>query len=160
MKTKIRPCLWYDGDAEEAAKYYVSIISDSRIENIGRSPADNPSTKEGEVLTVEFTLAGQPFLGLNGGPQFKFTEAVSFQIDCEDQVEVDRLWTALSEGGEESQCGWLKDRWGLWWQIVPQRLPELLSDEDPDVARRAMQAMMEMGKIDIAALERAAQPNR
>lgn len=156
MIPKIRPCLWYDGDAEGAAKYYVSLIPDSRIERVARSPADNPSTPEGAVLTVEFTLAGQPFLGLNGGPQFKFNEAVSFQIDCEDQAEVDRLWAALSDGGEESCCGWLRDRWGLSWQIVPRRLPELLGHEDPDVARRAMQAMMEMGKIDIAALERAA----
>lgn len=159
MNSKIRPCLWYDGDAEEAANYYVSLIPDSRIEKIGRSPTDNPSVSKGEVLTVEFTLAGQSFLGLNGGPHFKFTEAVSFQIDCADQEEVDRLWAALSDGGKESQCGWLKDRWGLSWQIVPRRLTELISHEDPDVARRAMMAMMTMQKIDITALEKAAVPN-
>lgn len=156
MNDRIRPCLWFDGDAEEAANYYVSLIPGSELLQVGRSPADNPSTSEGAVLTVEFTLAGRPFLGLNGGPQFRFNEAVSFQVDCEDQAEVDRLWTALGDGGEPGPCGWLKDRWGLSWQIVPRRLTELLSDPDPDVARRAMQAMMTMGKIDIAALERAA----
>ncbi len=159
MIAKIRPCLWFDGDAEEAANYYVSLIPDSRIDKIGRSPADNPSTAEGEVLTVEFTLAGQPFIGLNGGPQFQFNEAVSFQIDCEDQAEVDRLWSALTaSGGEEIQCGWLKDRWGLHWQIIPRRLTELMADDDPDVGRRAMESMMTMVKIDIATLEEAAKP--
>jgi predicted 3-demethylubiquinone-9 3-methyltransferase (glyoxalase superfamily) len=157
MSTKIRPCLWFDGEAEAAAEYYISLLPDSHIESVMRSPADNPSTPKGAVLTVEFTLAGQPFLGLNGGPQFQFTEAVSFQIDCADQAEVDRLWTGLADGGSESACGWLKDRWGLSWQIVPRRLPELLANDDPAVAERVMQAMMTMGKIDIAALERAAE---
>lgn len=159
MNAKIRPCLWFDGDAEEAANYYVSLLPNSRIENVATAPADNPSTPEGDVLMVEFSLAGQAFLGLNGGPQHRFTEAVSFQIDCEDQAEVDRLWDALSDGGEEVACGWLKDRWGLSWQIVPKRLPELLGHEDPAVARRAMQAMMTMVKINIAELESAAYSN-
>ncbi|MEA1015560.1 VOC family protein [Sphingosinicella sp. LY1275] len=154
--SRITPCLWYDGQAEEAANFYVSLLLDSRIDKVMRSPADNPSTPEGAVLTVEFTLAGQSYLALNGGPLFHFTEAVSFMIACDDQAEVDRLWDALtSDGGSPSQCGWLKDRFGLSWQIVPRRLMELMSDPDPDRARRVMQAMMEMGKIDIAAIERA-----
>ena len=121
------------------------------------SPADNPSTPEGAVLVVEFTLAGQDFMGLNGGPQFKFSEAVSFIIDCEDQAEVDRLWDALTaDGGKPVQCGWLQDRFGLSWQITPRELPKLLTDPDPDRARRAMQAMLDMVKIDVAALRNAA----
>jgi predicted 3-demethylubiquinone-9 3-methyltransferase (glyoxalase superfamily) len=156
MTQKVTPCLWFDGQAEQAARYYVSLLSDSRIDRVVRSPADNPSGPAGMVLTVEFTLAGSKFIGLNGGPQFPFTEAVSFQITCADQAEVDRLWTALSDGGSPSQCGWLKDRWGLSWQIVPARLFELLNDPDPERSRRAMQAMLTMSKLDIAALERAA----
>ena len=154
---KIIPCLWYDGDAEEAANFYVSLLPDSRIDHVQRSPADNPSTPAGAVLVVEFTLAGQNYIGLNGGPQFKFTEAVSFQVRTDDQAETDRLWDALTaNGGEESQCGWLKDRWGMSWQITPKRLMEMMSDKDPDRARRTMESMMTMRKIDIATLERAA----
>jgi predicted 3-demethylubiquinone-9 3-methyltransferase (glyoxalase superfamily) len=154
--SRITPCLWYDGQAEEAANFYVSLLPDSRIDRVMRSPADNPSTPEGAVLTVEFTLAGQSYFALNGGPLFHFTEAVSFMIACDDQQEVDRLWDALTaDGGSPSQCGWLKDRFGLSWQIVPRRLMELMKSPDPDRARRVMQAMMEMGKIDIAAIERA-----
>ena len=154
---KIIPCLWYDGDAEDAANFYVTLLPDSRIDNVQRSPADNPSMKAGGVLVVEFTLAGQHYIGLNGGPQFKFTEAVSFQVRTEDQTETDRLWNALiGNGGEESQCGWLKDRWGLSWQITPKRLLELIGDSDPGRARRAMEAMLGQRKIDIAAIERAA----
>jgi predicted 3-demethylubiquinone-9 3-methyltransferase (glyoxalase superfamily) len=154
--SKITPCLWFDGVAEEAASFYTSLLPDSRIDKVQRSPADNPSTREGEVLTVEFTLAGQSFLGLNGGPQFHFTEAVSFIIECEDQAEVDRLWDALiADGGQPSQCGWLKDRYGLSWQITPKALPRLLAGPDKAGAKRAMEAMMEMVKIDVAALERA-----
>ena len=154
---KIIPCLWYDGDAEAAANFYVSLFPDSRIDNVQRSPADNPSMKEGGVLVVEFSLAGQSYIGLNGGPQFPFTEAISLQVRTEDQAETDRLWDALvGNGGEESQCGWLKDRWGLSWQISPKRLIELIGDPDRDRARRAMEAMLEMRKIDIAAVERAA----
>jgi predicted 3-demethylubiquinone-9 3-methyltransferase (glyoxalase superfamily) len=154
--SKITPCLWFDGAAEEAANFYVSLLPDSRIDRVMRSPADNPSTAEGAVITVEFTLGGQSFMGLNGGPQFRFTEAVSFTIDCDDQAEVDRLWEALTaNGGEPAQCGWLKDRYGLSWQIVPKALPKLLNGPDRDGARRAMQAMMGMVKLDVAALEKA-----
>src|SRR5687767_13623495 len=157
-KQKIRPCLWYDGTAEEAANFYVTLLPDSRVDNVQRSPADNPSMKEGGVLVVESTLAGQQYIGLNGGPLFHFTEAVSFQVLTEDQAETDRLWEALTaNGGEESQCGWLKDRWGLSWQITPKRLLELNSDPDPDKARRAMEKMLTMHKIDIAEVERAAE---
>ena len=154
---KITPSLWFDGRAEEAATFYSSIFPDSRIDAISRSPSDNPSTEAGEVLLVSFTLAGEQFVGINGGPQFPFTEAVSFQIDCEDQAEVDLYWEALMEGGgEPGQCGWLKDRFGLSWQIVPTALPRLLSDPDRGRAGRAMQAMLQMNKIVIADLETAA----
>ena len=153
---KITPFLWFDGQGEVAAAFYVSLFPDSCIERVTRSPADTPSGPAGMVLTVEFTLAGTRFVALNGGPHFKFTEAVSFQIACDDQAEVDRLWAALSAGGAESHCGWLKDRWGLSWQVIPRRLTELLSDPDADKARRAMEAMLTMSKIDIARLEQAA----
>jgi predicted 3-demethylubiquinone-9 3-methyltransferase (glyoxalase superfamily) len=154
--SKITPCLWFDGTAEEAARFYVSLLPDSRIDNIMRAPADNPSTPKGAVLVVEFTLAGQRFMGLNGGPQFPFTEAVSFMVDCADQAEVDRLWAALTaDGGSPGRCGWLKDRYGLSWQIVPKALPELLGGPDRERAGRAMQAMMNMTKIDIDGLRRA-----
>jgi len=153
---KITPCLWFNGDAEDAASFYVTLLPNSRIDRVFRSPADTPSGPAGSVLTVEFTLAGMQYLGLNGGPEFKFNEAVSFQIHCDDQQEVDRLWANLLDGGTEIECGWIKDRWGLAWQIVPVRLEELLRDPDPERARRAMKAMMNMVKIDIAALERAA----
>jgi predicted 3-demethylubiquinone-9 3-methyltransferase (glyoxalase superfamily) len=159
MMQKLVPCLWFDGDAEEAARFYVSLLPDSRIDRILRSPADTPSGPAGMVLTVEFTLAGARYMGLNGGPQFPFTEAVSFQILCEDQAEVDRLWAALAEGGSEVVCGWIKDRWGLSWQIVPTRLIELLNDPDTERARRTHEAMMQMVKIEIAALEQAADSN-
>ena len=153
---KIVPCLWFDGNAEEAARYYTSLLPDSRIDNVNRSPADTPSGPEGSVLVVEFTLAGRSFVGLNGGPQFRFTEAVSFQIHCNDQAECDRLTEALSAVPDAEQCGWVKDRFGLSWQIVPRRMLALLADPDPARARRAMQAMMRMKRIDIAAVERAA----
>lgn len=154
---KIRPCLWFDGDAEEAAAFYVTLLPDSHIDEMFRSPADTPSCPAGSVLTVEFTLAGTQYLALNGGPEFRFSEAVSFQIHCEDQAEVDRLWARIGGGGgTEMACSWIKDRWGLAWQIVPIRLEELLHDPDPGRARRVMEAMMNMVKIDIAALERAA----
>jgi predicted 3-demethylubiquinone-9 3-methyltransferase (glyoxalase superfamily) len=156
MIGKVTPCLWFDGQAEQAASFYVSLLPDSGIDQVFRSPADTPSGPAGMVLAVEFTLAGRKFSGLNGGPQFPFTEAVSFQIACEDQAEVDRLWAALSDGGTPSQCGWLKDRWGLSWQIVPTRLLQLMGDPDAGRSRRAMQAMLKMTKLDIAALERAA----
>ncbi|HET9310550.1 MAG TPA: VOC family protein [Actinomycetota bacterium] len=151
------PCLWFDGTAEEAATFYTTLLPESHVDKIWRSPADTPSGPAGMVLTVDFTLAGQRFQGLNGGPEFTFNEAVSFVIECEDQAEVDRLWDALTtNGGEPGPCGWLKDRFGLSWQIVPRRLGELVEDPDPERARRAMEAMLEMGKIDVAELERAA----
>ena len=154
--TSITPFLWFDGTAEEAATFYCAVFPDSRIDRIDRSPADNPSTKEGEVLTVAFTLAGRPFVGLNGGPDFRFTEAVSFSIDCKDQAEVDRYWEILTaNGGEPSQCGWLKDRFGLSWQVVPRRMNELYSSPDRDGARRAFEAMLTMQKLDVAKLEAA-----
>ncbi len=154
--TTIAPCLWFDGNAEDAAQLYTSLFPDSRVDKVHRSPADNPSTPEGAVLTVEFTLAGRPFIGLNGGPEFSFTEAVSFSIDCKDQGEVDRYWDALIEGGgEPSQCGWLKDRFGVSWQVIPRQLPELLNAPDRDGARRAMEAMLQMSKIDVAKLKEA-----
>ena len=154
--SKIAPCLWFDGKAEEAANFYVSLLPDSRIDRVLRSPADNPSTPKGGVILVEFTLAGQRFSALNGGPQFSFTEAVSFMIECEDQAEVDRLWDALiADGGAPSACSWLKDRFGLSWQIVPKALMARLNDPDRAGAERAMQAMFGMTKIDIAAIERA-----
>jgi predicted 3-demethylubiquinone-9 3-methyltransferase (glyoxalase superfamily) len=155
--SKITPVLWFDGQVEEAARFYVSLLPGSRIDNVSRSPADTPSGPEGSVLTVDFTLAGQPIQILNGGPDFKLSEAFSLAVECEDQAEVDRLWDALtSNGGEESVCGWLKDRYGVSWQIIPRRMKELFADPDPDRARRAMEAMLKMVKLDVAELERAA----
>jgi predicted 3-demethylubiquinone-9 3-methyltransferase (glyoxalase superfamily) len=155
--SKITPCLWFDGQAEDAANFYVTLLPDSRVDKVQRAPADYPSGSAGDVLVVEFTLAGQSFMGLNGGPEFHFTEAVSFSIQCEDQAEVDRLWETLTaDGGQPVQCSWLKDKFGLSWQIVPKRLPELLGDPDPARAKRAFEAMMTMVKIDVAELERAA----
>ena len=154
--SKITPCLWFNGVAEEAANFYVSLLPDSRVDKVQRSPADNPSTPAGAVLLVEFTLAGQLFQGLNGGPQFPFTEAVSFSVECEDQEEVDRLWDALTaDGGKPVQCGWLKDRYGLSWQIVPKAMGRLMAGGDPAGAKRAFEAMMNMVKLDVAELERA-----
>ncbi len=151
------PCLWFDGKAEEAATFYTSLFPDSHVDKVWRSPADTPSGPAGMVLTVDFTLRGQRFQGLNGGRDFSFNEAISFVIECEDQAEADRLWDALTaDGGEPGPCGWLKDRFGVSWQIVPRRLDELLNDPDADRARRAMEAMLKMGKIEVAELERAA----
>lgn len=155
--SKIAPCLWFDGQAEAAAALYTSLLPDSRVDAVHRAPADFPGGSKGDVLTVEFTLAGQKYTGLNGGPMFTFTEAVSFQIFCDDQVEVDRLSDALSAVPEAEQCGWVKDRFGLSWQIVPRRLTELLAGPDAAKAQRVMQAMLEMKRIDIAAIERAAE---
>jgi predicted 3-demethylubiquinone-9 3-methyltransferase (glyoxalase superfamily) len=152
----ITPCLWFDGAAGEAANFYASLLPDSHVDSIHRAPGDYPSGKAGDVLTVEFTLMGQPFVGLNGGPHFKFNEAVSFQIPVDTQAEADRLTNALSAVPEAEQCGWVKDRFGLSWQIVPRQLTRLLSDPEPARARRAFEAMMRMKRIDIATLERAA----
>jgi hypothetical protein len=156
MADKIVPCLWFDGDAEAATAFYVSLLPDSRIIAVNRSPVDTPSGREGSVLTVQFVLAGREYVALNGGPAFRFTEAVSFMVMTEDQAETDRLWDALiADGGSENACGWLKDRWGLSWQITPRRLMDLTTDPDPARARAPMTAMMTMRKIDIAALDRA-----
>lgn len=153
--SKIAPCLWFDGEAEEAAKFYVSLLPNSRIEHVQRNVMDSPSGKAGSVLVVKFTLAGQSFLALNGGTRLEYTHAISFMIDCEDQAEVDRLWDALLDGGTADQCGWLRDRYGVSWQIVPRVLLQLLSDPDPAKAQRVMQAMLGMVKLDIAALQAA-----
>lgn len=151
----ITPCLWFDTEAEEAAAFYTSVFPGSRVLEVARYGEGAPRPA-GTVMTVTFELDGQEFVALNGGPEFRFTEAVSFQVSCHDQEEVDEYWARLSEGGSEGPCGWLKDRFGLSWQIVPTRLSELLSDPDRDRAARAMAAMLGMQKIDIAALERAA----
>lgn len=153
---KVTPFLSFDGKAEDAARFYVSLLPNSRIDRITHSPMDTPGGVAGTVLLVEFTLGGNPFIALNT-PGFTFTEAVSFMISCADQAETDRLWAALTaHGGTEVACGWLKDRWGVSWQITPIRLLELINDPDPARARRAMEAMVTMVKIDIAEVERAA----
>jgi predicted 3-demethylubiquinone-9 3-methyltransferase (glyoxalase superfamily) len=151
---KITPCLWFDGEAEEAARFYASIFRNSRVGRIARYGEGGPRPK-GSVLTVEFQLGGQKFLALNGGPQFKFTEAVSFIVNCETQKEVDRMWDELSAGGEAVQCGWLKDRYGVSWQIVPTILGRMISDPDPARVDRVMQAVLRMKKLDIKALKAA-----
>ena len=148
-------CLWYDRDAEEAATFYARTFPDSRVDAVFRAPADYPSGKTGDVLTVQFTVAGIPCIGLNGGPAFRHSEAFSFQIATDDQAETDRLWNAIvGNGGQESACGWCKDRWGLSWQITPRVLTDAMA-RGGDVARRAFEAMMTMGKIDVAAIEAA-----
>jgi predicted 3-demethylubiquinone-9 3-methyltransferase (glyoxalase superfamily) len=155
-RPKLYPCLWFNGKAEEAAAFYTSLLPDSRIDNVWRSPADTPSGPEGMVLLVDFTVAGQQLQALDGGPEFQFNEAVSLVIEAEDQAEVDRLWDALiADGGEPGPCGWLKDRYGLSWQITPKRLNEMLEGPDRDGARRAMEAMLQMGKIELDELETA-----
>jgi predicted 3-demethylubiquinone-9 3-methyltransferase (glyoxalase superfamily) len=154
--SKIAPCLWFADEAEEAAKFYVSLLPNSRIDKIQRSVIDTPGCKAGSVLLAQFTLAGQEFMALNGGQRMEYTHAISFKIDCADQAEVDRLWDSLSSnGGMEVQCGWVKDRYGVSWQIVPSILPKLLGGPDQAGAQRAMQAMMKMVKLDIAALQKA-----
>jgi predicted 3-demethylubiquinone-9 3-methyltransferase (glyoxalase superfamily) len=145
-------CLWYDRDAEEAALFYASTFPDSSVKAVHRAPGDYPSGKQGDVLTVEFTVMGIPCLGLNGGPAFKHSEAFSFQVATADQAETDRYWNAIVDnGGEESQCGWCKDKWGLSWQITPVALTQAITDPDPAAAKRAFDAMMGMTKIDVAA---------
>ena len=155
MQQKIVPSLWFDTDAEEAASFYVSVFKNSRIVNVSHYGEAGPR-EAGTVMTVDFELDGQRFVGINGGPEFTFDEAVSFQISCETQDEVDYYWERLSEGGQEGQCGWLKDRYGLSWQVVPTGMEELFADPDPGRAQRAMQAMLGMSKLDIAALRSAA----
>ncbi|SOY44090.1 VOC family protein [Cupriavidus taiwanensis] len=156
MPGKNTICLWYDRDALEAANFYAKTFPDSAVGAVMRAPGDYPDGKEGDVLTVEFTVAGIPCVGLNGGPQFKHSEAFSFQIATDDQAETDRLWDAIvSNGGQESACGWCKDRWGLSWQITPRALLAAITDPDRAAARRAFDAMMTMRKIDIATIEAA-----
>jgi predicted 3-demethylubiquinone-9 3-methyltransferase (glyoxalase superfamily) len=147
-------CLWYDGQAEEAANYYTSIFPNSKVGRIVHATEAGPGPA-GSVLTVEFELNGQKFVGLNGGPEFTFNEAISFQIFCADQDEVDHYWDTLSEGGEKGPCGWLKDTYGVSWQVIPQGLIEMVSDPDPEKAARTTEAMLKMGKLDVAALEKA-----
>lgn len=154
--TKNTICLWYDGGAEEAANFYASIFPDSKVIAVHRAPGDYPDGKQGDVLTVEFTVVGVPCLGLNGGPNFPQTQAFSFQIETSDQDETDRYWNAIvGNGGQESQCGWCKDKWGLNWQITPKALTDAWTDPDRAAAKRAFEAMMTMVKIDIAAIEAA-----
>ena len=155
MQQKIIPNLWYDTEAEEAATFYTSVFANSRVVNTTRYTEAGPR-QAGMVMTVEFELDGQRFVAINGGPEFTFDEAVSFQITCETQDEIDFYWERLSEGGKEGPCGWLKDRYGLSWQVVPAGMEEVLNDPDPERAQRAMQAILGMGKLDIAALRRAA----
>jgi predicted 3-demethylubiquinone-9 3-methyltransferase (glyoxalase superfamily) len=151
---KVRPFLWFDDQAEEAANFYVSVFPNSRITNVHRYGEGGPGPT-GKVMTMNFELDGEPFTALNGGPHFKFTEAVSFMIDCADQAEVDHYWDRLCEGGQPSRCGWLKDRFGLSWQVVPRALPELISGADRAGAGRAMAAMMKMSKIEVDKLQAA-----
>ncbi|MGH3478375.1 MAG: VOC family protein [Pseudonocardiaceae bacterium] len=146
-------CLWFDGQAEEAANHYLSIFKDSKIGRVGRYTEAGPGPA-GTVLAVEFELNGQKFVALNGGPQFTFNEAISFQIHCNDQDEVDYYWSKLSEGGEEVACGWLKDKYGLSWQVIPTVLIDMISDPDPEKAKRTTEAMLAMTKLDIAALQK------
>ena len=156
MTSKNTICLWYDGTAEDAARFYAQTFPDSAVSAIHRAPGDYPSGKQGDVLTVEFTVMGIPCLGLNGGPAFKHDEAFSFQVATDDQAETDRLWNAIvSNGGQESACGWCKDKWGLSWQITPRALIAAITDTDRAAAKRAFEAMMQMTKIDIATIEAA-----
>lgn len=152
---KIRPCLWFDDNAEEAVNFYTSVFKNSKVNDVSRYGDTGPE-KPGSVLTMTFELEGQEFMALNGGPVFKFTEAISLTVDCKSQEEVDDLWAKLTaDGGEESQCAWLKDKFGLSWQIVPRALVEMLGDPDPEKAQRVMEAMMKMKKINIAELKKA-----
>ena len=156
MVSKNTICLWYDGGAVDAASFYAATFADSAVGAIQRAPGDFPSGKEGDVLTVEFTVLGIPCLGLNGGPAIKQSEAFSFQVATDDQAETDRLWNAIvANGGKESQCGWCKDKWGLSWQITPRALTDAMADPDRAVAKRVFEAMMTMKKIDVAAIEAA-----
>lgn len=156
MVSKNTICLWYDGGALEAAQFYAKTFPDSAVGRIMRAPSDFPSGKRGDVLTVEFTVMGVACLGLNGGPGVKHNEAFSFQVATDDQEETDRLWNAIvGNGGKENVCGWCQDKWGLSWQITPRVLTDAITDPDPGVAQRAFEAMMQMGKIDVAAIEAA-----
>ena len=153
--SKIAPCLWFDGKAEEAANFYVSLLPDSRIDAVLPYPVETPGGKPGDVMLVEFTLAGLRYMALNGGPYFQFTPAMSLFVNCADQAEVDRLWNALLEGGTPMECGWITDRYGVSWQIVPEALGRMMKDKDPAKVRRATEAMLTMIKLDIETLEKA-----
>ena len=154
--SKISPCIWYATEAEQAAQFYCSLVPGSSVDRVQRAPIDYPGGKAGDVLVVGFTLAGQSFIGLNGGSAASFSNAVSFTIHCDDQAEVDRVWdTMLAHGGKANACGWINDRWGVPWQIVPNGFTELLASENRDGAKRAMAAMMRMIKLDMAALQKA-----
>ncbi|RXF74636.1 VOC family protein [Hansschlegelia zhihuaiae] len=154
--SKISPCLWFVDDAEEAANFYVSLLPGSRIDHIARSPSDYPGGKQGSVLLVQFTLAGQTFQALNAGSKVDYTDALSLSLECEDQAEVDRVWAKILEsGGREIQCGWIHDRWGVRWQIVPRAMIEMLNSSDSAAAKRAFEAMMDMMKLDVATLKAA-----
>ena len=153
--SKVTPCLWYAEKAEEAARFYVSLIPDSRIDSVTPLPADSPSGPAGSVQVVGFTLAGRPYMAMSAGPLDPFNHAVSFMIECDDQAEVDRLWDALSEGGTVERCGWLKDRYGVSWQIVPKALGQMMKDKDRTKARRVAEAMLKMVKLDVEGLRRA-----
>lgn len=155
MTTKIRPCLWYAKEAEDAARFYTSIFPDSRIDRVTTMPADTPSGPAGSVKIVEFTMFGQPFTAFSAGPLDPFNHAVSFYVSCDTQAELDRYWNALLEGGTPEQCGWLKDRYGLRWQITPAVLDDMIAAPDRDKARRATEAMLKMKKLDIAGLQKA-----
>lgn len=156
MTSKNTICLWYDRDAVNAARFYAEVFPDSKVGKVTRAPSDFPDGKEGDVLTVEFTVMGIPCVGLNGGPVFKQTEAFSFQVATDDQAETDRLWNAIvGNGGQESECGWCKDKWGLSWQITPRVLTEAFTGSDRAAAKRVFDAMMTMRKIDVAAIEAA-----
>jgi len=153
--SKLTPCLWFDTQGEEAAEFYTSVFPKSKINHIARYGSAGPRP-EGTAMTVDFELDGQKFVALNGGPQFTFNEAISYQVSCKNQDEVDYYWSKLAEGGEEGPCGWLKDKFGLSWQIIPEALPRLLEDPDQEKSQRVMAAMLEMGKIEVEGLERAA----
>jgi predicted 3-demethylubiquinone-9 3-methyltransferase (glyoxalase superfamily) len=158
MATRITPCLWFDSQAEEAAKFYASVFKNSKIGKIshyGKEGFEVHGRKAGTVMTVEFEIEGQKFVALNGGPHFQFNEAVSFQIHCETQAEIDHFWSKLTEGGKEQPCGWVKDRFGLSWQVIPNALPQMLMDENSEKAQRVMKSMLQMRKIDLDALKRA-----
>ncbi len=161
MIAKNTICLWYDGTALEAAEFYASLFPDSAVQAVHRAPSDYPAGKQGDVLTVDFTVLGIPCIGLNGGPAFKHSEAFSFQVATDDQAETDRYWNAIvGNGGQQSDCGWCRDRWGLSWQITPRVLTEAFTSKDPGVAQRAFEAMMTMQKIDVARIEAAVRGDR
>ena len=151
----ITPCLWFNGQAEDAAEFYTQIFPDGRIDSVDRSPGEVPGGEKGAVMTVTFTINGMQFVGLNGGPDFSFNEAISLMVNCEDQAEVDRYWEALTDGGEPGPCGWLKDRFGVSWQVIPEQLYETIGGSNRAGAERAMQAMLKMQKLDVAALQAA-----